>query len=767
MLSCVLFFCSCRACKEGWFDGASFLLSKTKVPLANRLTNETPLHAACEGNHNEIVIKLVSMFPELLLIKDQLPYRGWYPIHTACAYGASDEVLLAILVGLLCLIEAGNNLSKASFFDVHGQSPFYIAAKCGNLSHIHLMTIPFLFNTLKRCSPSFYAIASADISQVSIIQYAISHEELELLQTLLEKFPSAMETFAYPSILSLTQMLARMQQNVESLDAKPVIVLPLNSTICESNDGKLYMTSIDTAISEHKVISNLALSPLAMAAAMGNAEITKLLLDADIKDSDGLALRIAIFLQYDDIIRRLLTLPSSAFVCEGSSRKLSAFPLSVDQLSSFTEIYLQKNSLVSVPLALFQIPGLTVLDVSYNFLTELPVTGTTSQSYWNCPKLSTLDISNNRFTSLPSALWKIPHLSQLYAQYNSINKIDPSENCSLKFKEIDISNNKLTTVPLCIFYSKSVDISFNKLEELPASLWSLKILNSLNVASNSIKKINFPQNLCTLRLDIKHQSFTSKGRRALTTDGRARNTYVSRNQYGGLIKLNLANNKLQGLPDDLACFAYHLQDLNLSGNCIRTLYICSLPPLLRQITAKECELQYFGTACRVVAHSSHCFHKSHINLEKLKALKISKNCITVLNFISSLDNTLKTLKFPELEILDLSNNDLCGDLDDSIKYQRCLTALYLSGNPRLTKLPLELSYLSDTLYLLALDNLPGLMDPAKEYHTAPVKRLLSYFKSRLKRCVHMNYWYVVNYFIHQFGVVSKTQCYNSWRFHDR
>ena len=675
------------------------------------------------------------MFPELLLIKDKLPYRGWYPIHTACAYGASDEVLLAILVGLLCLIEAGNKsmFSKASFADAYGRSPFYIAAKCGNLSHIDLMTIPFLFNTLERCSPSFYAITSVNISQVSIIHYAISHEKQELLQTLLEKFPLAMETFAYPSIFSLSHMLAHMQQNVKSLNARPVIVPPLNDTICESKDGRLYLTSTDRAITEHKVISNLALSPLAMAAAMGNAEITQILLDADMKDSDGLALRIAIFLQYNDIIRTLLTMPGSTCICEGSSRKLFAFPLSVDQLSSFTEIYLQKNSLVSVPPSLFQISGLAVLDVSYNFLTELPVTAPTSESRWNCPKLSILDISHNRFTSLPSALWKIPHLSQLYAQYNSINKISASENISLNLKEINISNNQLTTVPLCIFYSKTVNISFNKLEELPASLWSLKVLNSLNVANNSIKKINFPKNLCTLRLDKKQQSFTSKGRRALTTDGRARNTYVSRNQYGGLSKLNLANNKLKGLPDDLACFAYHLQDLNISGNCIHTMYICTLPPLLRQLTAKECELQYFGTACRVVAHSSHCFHKSHINLEKLKALKINKNCITVLNFISSLDNTLKTLKFPELEILDLSSNDLCGELDGSIKHQRYLTALYLSGNPRLTKLPLELSYLSDTLYVLALDNLPGLIDPPKEYHSASVKRLLSYFKSRLKR----------------------------------
>lgn len=663
-------------------------------------------------------------------------HREWYPVHTACAYGASDEVLTAILVGLLYLVEIGskNMLSSVSFIDAHGCSPLYIAAKCGNLSHIHLMM--FLSNTLQQCSPSLYATTSDNLSQVSIIHYAIAHDNQKLLHTLLDNFPIAVEASAYPSVFSLTHMLTHMQQSVEGLDTELVIFPLLKSTLCESDDGKLYLTDIDAAISKYRVISNLALSPLAMAVAMGNTEIITMLFAAGAKDNDGLALRIAMFLQYNDIAKTLLTAPTVPYICEGSGKKLSVLPLSVEQLSSFTEIYLQKNSLLSIPLALFQIPTLRTLDVSYNFITELPIFESTSEDSWKCPKLNTLDISNNSFTSLPSLLWTIPNLSHIYAQYNSINKIDPPENSSVKLKEINVSYNKLTTVPLCIFHSKTVNISFNKLEELPPLLWSSKTLSNLYVANNSIEKITFPKNLCSIKLD-KQQSFTSKGRRAFTTDGRTRSMYVStKSQLGGLLKLNLANNKLQSVPEDLACFAYQLQDLNISGNYIQTLYICSLPPSLKQITAKECDLQYFGTACRVVAHSTHCFHKSHINLEKLKFLKLNNNSLTVFNLISSLDVSKKLLKFPELEILDLSNNDLCGELDDNIKHQRCLIALYLSGNPRLTKLPLELSYLSDTLCTLTLEDLPGLIDPPKEYHSVSIKRLLSYLKSKLKRyCV--------------------------------
>ena len=91
-----------RACKAGWTDVVNFLLSQTdQVPPANTTTNETPLHAACEGNHYGIVVELINKFPELLLMKDKLPYRGWYPIHTACAFGASDEVLAELLIGTI------------------------------------------------------------------------------------------------------------------------------------------------------------------------------------------------------------------------------------------------------------------------------------------------------------------------------------------------------------------------------------------------------------------------------------------------------------------------------------------------------------------------------------------------------------------------------------------------------------------------------------------------------------------------------------------
>ena len=700
-----------------------------EVPCANRITNETPLHAACEGNHYEIVKQLITMFPQLLLVKDKLPYRGWYPIHTACAYGASDKVLKAILVGMLCLIEiCKDGLDDICFLDVHSQSPLYIAAKCGNLSNIILMTLPFLVDTLQNCVPSLYAFTSGNLSRISIIHYAIAHDRKELLHVVLDSLPSAAEVSAYPSIFSLTHMVTRMQEINDSLDTKPIIFPVLKSTICESSDAKLFLTTMDVALDEYGVLSNLMLSPLAMAVAMGNAELTRTLLDAGAMDDGGLALRLAIFLQHLDIAKTILTASNISSICEGSGKKLFVFPFAVDQLSSFTEIYLQKNSLSSISQALFHIAGLKVLDVSYNLLTELP-------DFWNCPNLKTLDISNNKFTSLPSFIWTVPSLSHIYAQRNTIGEIDPPQNCSVTFKEIDLSNNKLSTVPLCIFHSKIVNISFNKIEKLPAPLWRLEELNTLNVSNNVIEQIDFPKSLCSWKFESQ-VSFTSKGRRTLTTDGRIEKHCVPKSKHGGLLKLNLANNKLSSFPDDLACFAYQLLDLNISGNIIRTMYICLLPPCLKQLTAKECQLKYFGTACGVVKHSSHCYHKSHVNLEKLTVLKLNKNDLGMLNFVSSLDASGNTLKFPELDFLDLSDNDLCGALDNTIKYQRYLTALYLGGNPRLMYLPLELSYLSDNLSTLVLDNLPQLIDPPKEYHSAPTKRLLSYLKSRVKRyCV--------------------------------
>ena len=669
-------------------------------------------------------------------MKDKLPYRGWYPIHTACAFGASDKILEANVFGLLFLKESRTKGSKldAHFVDAVGRSPLYIATKCSNFSHIHVLTTQPLFSKLLQCAPSLYAITSGKISQVSVIHYPIAHNKVKLLSALLKTFPLAVEVSAYPSVFCVTQMLLHMKV-VKNMDDQWL----QQSTLYQDSDGKVSLMLRSKSISQYETLCNIAMSPLAMAAAMGNTEITKILLDARAKDGDGLALRLSVFMQYYEVVEILLLAAGEPHICWANNKQLFTFPLSTNELVGFTEIYLQHNSLSSIPLALFQIPELRVLDVSSNKLTELPVgSGPSDRCDWNCPNLRTLDICSNKFCTIPGKLWRLPKLKRLYIQNNSLTEITPCVEQWNALEEIDVSYNKLKEVPEHIFKVKTVNVSFNKLEQLPQSLWTSEGLRTLNVSNNQIKEIHFSKSSCSRNADMQY-SFTSRGRRAISAEGHAKFLTQRKNVAShseGLTKLNLSSNNLEDFPRDLVCFASNLQDLNISGNHIPTLYVCLLPPQLKQLSAKSCSLEYVGTTSGDMTRSSRCCHKSHTSLEKLAYLKLTGNKIRTMRLKSSdlvvNPNQIK-LKFPNLETLDLSNNQLDHQLDVNIKYQKCLNTLILSGNYTLTRLPLELSLLSNTLKLIILDDLPNLRDPPREYQTAPLKRLLSYLKSRLKR----------------------------------
>ena len=695
------------------------------------------------------------MFPQLLLVKDDLSYRGWYPIHTACAYGASDKILEAILVGMLCLMEANDKTAGARtdvhLIDVLGRSPLYVAAECNNLSHIYLMTLPSLFNTLQLHFPSLYAITSGNASHVSVIHCAILHDKKELLHVLLDKFPLAIETFAYPSILSMIHMLSHMQEKTTGSDNKLVIFPLLESTICEGIDGALVLSSTNKAFDDYGTLSNLVMSPLATAAAVGNKETAEMLLGAGAKDDDSLALRLAIFLQHHEIARMLLTATDDANICLGDSKKLSVFSLPSKELINFTAVDLQHNNLGSVPLALFQIPGLEVLNLSDNKLTQLPRTDMSSLDLpsvlgsWKCRSIKTLDISYNKLKSLPDVIWKLPQLEHLYAQHNSIAKIETAIEVHAWLERINISHNDLQSVPEGVFRANTVDVSHNKLKCLPPCIWKLDCLNNLLASNNLLSEIVFPKSFCNYNRARRSSSFTSQGRRKLSAEGNPsffihnRSNKMHTSNTHGLSKLDLSHNKLTSFPSNLSCFASNLKQLHISGNNISMLYICLLPACIKHLEATECNLDWIEPSYD--NKDDLCCHRTHASLNSLCYLYLKGNLFQQFTFLNdSLDAGVKRLRYPELRTLDLSSNKLCNQLDPNIGLQKHLDTLILNDNLHLESLPLELSCLSSSLTHLELNNLSGLKDPPKEYISQMAtsrcpKRLLAYMKSRIKRYI--------------------------------
>ena len=722
-----------RACKEGWTDGVHFILSQIEgTPPTNKLTNETPLHAACEGNHYEIVKELVTKFPNLLMVPDHLPYRRWQPIHTACAFGASDRILEVLLVGTLCLMERYDMLIDTfvsmNFIDALGHTPLYIATKCGNISHVSLMMTPSLFHSLFQIVPTLYVVPSAK-PWPSPIHCTIAHNRKKLLNKLIHVLPLNSKVLAYPSVFSMRHMLQHMHKDAEN---KPIIYPLLETTICESSDGGLYLTDVSTAIQSYtdvntakknyKLFTNLKMSPVAMAAAMGNAKFVEMLLDKEVNDDDGLALRLALHLQYYDIARTIVSFNNSQS-CSGSMKKLATFLLPSDMLNSFTEIHLEDNCLKSLPLAFFQLPKLTLLNVSNNNLVELPVDSSNEfQSGWKCIKLKMLCISYNKLKCLPAAIWSMHELKELQANNNCIIEIEPpaTKLCG-KPKSINVSHNELCNVPQHIFLAEKVNISYNKLEYLPDCIWTSKTLNNLNAANNQIKVLHFPVSPC------------SSNYRPLTTPTGER-IFAPYKSENTLSSLNLSSNNLISFPKYLTCFAHNLQDLNISNNQISILCIYLLPPCLKYLFANSCSLENIKINCD---EELFCPHKSHRSLESLAYLYLKGNKLRHFSFKSDSDSKMHCLIYPNLEELNLSNNMLYDQLDSNIGHQKHLNSLILSNNPNLLSLPLELSCLT-SLRVLELNDLPCLTDPyLREYQShqsfKELQKLISYMKSAMKR----------------------------------
>lgn len=727
---------------------ALFLLSMMVPPfdLVNPITNMTPLHAACMGNHFDIVLELVSRYPDLLLVKDSLPHRNWYPIHTACAYGASDSVIAVLLAGIVFMHinQDNHNFSEVTFLDSFGRSPLYIAAKCGNASHISLMTHPLL-NLLYQSTPSVLSLTSGvSPSKVSAVHTAILQSNTKLLCQLLDTFPQAKCVLAYPSVIELKAIVKNM--SVHSVENRSPV------TISRSPQGELTLMSASDSVSDHRLFYEMNMSPLALAAALGNKAMVEILLQAGALDDDGLAVQFAHFTKHLDIVVNILLqqhkLGSSEedFVAEGMN--LSTFPMShfvLQHISQYSKIHLQNNKLNKLPIELFQLLMLRELDVSFNRLCELP--SENGEGGWNCPSLKILNVGNNQLQKLHGALWKIPNLKYLLADHNCIENISDDGVMEVyELKVINVSHNKLTKIPAFFSCVKKVYVSNNMLDSLPEEIWISKTITHLDATSNLIASICFPQT----DMVVKPRTFSFQARKISGSDSsaypceggpsslRSKSLYSSVEAASSLSVLKLGNNHLESFPLGLICFATYLEELDLSNNKIQSINIRMIPPHIKSLSFRSCQMKKFGffpdedddifdKDCYL--NGGICLHKKHTDLHFLTALNLTENILTSIEFVEEGGTPL----YSNLQTLNVSANKLSGEFAPNIEMLINLQSLILSDNVDLTSLSMKLSHLSRSLFLLKLDNLPNLRDPPMEYHCGPLKKMFSYMKSRYKK----------------------------------
>ncbi|XP_054645441.1 PH domain leucine-rich repeat-containing protein phosphatase 1-like [Dunckerocampus dactyliophorus] len=281
--------------------------------------------------------------------------------------------------------------------------------------------------------------------------------------------------------------------------------------------------------------------------------------------------------------------------------------------------------------------NLTVLDLSWNKLGLVPD--------WVCDsnRLELLDINHNCITELPIRLLSSGSLIKLFAGWNALCQLAELLERS-QLETLDMQHNHLTELPNNLFIKAQnlqyLNVSANKLECLPAAGLSHENLSNLK------------------ELYVTYNSLTDKCVPLLPA-------------HAHLRVLHLAYNQLQTFTASKLAQLERLEELDLSGNRLRT-----VPTTI-------------------------------LSCQRLQTLSAHSNCI---------DAFPEVLQLPEIKCVDLSCNELTEvTLPESLPPK--LQELDLTGNPRLNLDHKSLELLNN-IRCLRVDLFPS-ASSASESHGGP------------------------------------------------
>ncbi|XP_050524105.1 leucine-rich repeat serine/threonine-protein kinase 1 isoform X2 [Daktulosphaira vitifoliae] len=388
-------------------------------------------------------------------------------------------------------------------------------------------------------------------------------------------------------------------------------------------------------------------------------------------------------------------LPNSSnygHVTSPTTKKISRFYKSVYTASVLEELYLQDNRLDKIPEDLFRLPSLT-----------------------------TLDVSNNKLQSVPFQMWQAP-----------------------KLKDFNISFNLIKELPFAQSEQEAKSLRDRSVGRVPLldKTYEVKITDAVDIENENVLLVH--HNVWNRSVEIMEQII------------RADETEVKSNS-SQLSTLNLSHNQFSSIPPVLSCLAVNLTRLNMSYNCLRTMsYVTSYPnslkqldlshnkicvwPSLPQVNLEETSSDEENILCyrletgqvpkstipskirtsrrmslRANILNKVCSHRRHLRLENLRTLMLADNCLKRIqlstdddgNFTNSNDSadelddwdastlgySRSKLIFPNLSMLDLSNNQL-KEIPSNINELINLSVFNISGNKDIVELPSQMGLLS-------------------------------------------------------------------------
>jgi adenylate cyclase len=139
-----------------------------------------------------------------------------------------------------------------------------------------------------------------------------------------------------------------------------------------------------------------------------------------------------------------------------------------------------------MPITIFSMPFMSVLDVSHNDITFLKFAPTASPQVSH--SLTVLDVSYAKLSSLDTFDFsQLPSLRTLNLDHNKLRTLPDSLGELSHLRYLSCYDNKLVSLPATIGLLQrleTLDAHNNSLTELPVSLWNCASLMYINVTSN-------------------------------------------------------------------------------------------------------------------------------------------------------------------------------------------------------------------------------------------------------------------------------------------
>jgi internalin A len=240
--------------------------------------------------------------------------------------------------------------------------------------------------------------------------------------------------------------------------------------------------------------------------------------------------------------------------------------------------------------------GATVLDLSYEELTELP------ESLGQLTQLHTLYLRGNKLSALPERLGQLTRLQVLYLDSNQLSVLPESLGQLTQLRTLRLDENQLSALPESLgqlTQLQTLNLHSNQLSVLPESLGQLTQLQELSLHINQLSVL--PESLGQLT-QLQELYLHNNQLSALPE---------SLGQLTRLQELYLHNNQLSALPESLGQLT-QLRTLYLSGN-----KLSALPESLGQLTQLQ-ELYLHINQLSVLP-------KSLRNLESLQRIYLHGN----------------------------------------------------------------------------------------------------------------------------------------------